>query len=221
MKYPKWSEIAGLVGRLSKRKHPDCIAAAEMLEDLHSRLHNTTGELETTQDRIAKLGYMIEDAAAKAELQREGDTVRAFTIPAASWFKLLGYYRSQQEGQWLYQELKSLRELAGIAAETLKAVDNWLGHAGTREAAMDALWRLTRILERAGFPTPLEHLAWRGQLIRAMEEAGLGIGEDGAMRVRQAGDKYWEPASGPLIADVLSTISHAHPVANAPEHSRP
>jgi len=120
VEYPKWSEISGLVGRLRKRKHADCITAAENLEEFHSRLHNTTGELETSQERIAKLGYMIEDAAAKAELQREGDTLRACAIPSEAWFRLVGYYRPQQDGGF-----------TGIMPSTQRAKDS-IDSSGSR-----------------------------------------------------------------------------------------
>jgi hypothetical protein len=109
----------------------------------------------------------------------------------------------RQEGQELYTELHALREIAGITAETLRTVDGWLGHASTREAAMDSLWRLRRILERVGFTMPLEHLEWRGQIVRALEEAGLGIGSDSAIRIRQPNDKYWQPATGPRVKEVI------------------
>lgn len=160
MNYPKWSDIAGLVGRLKKRKHPDCIAAATKLEDLHSCLHNTTAALESSQVRATSLGVLLEEVAGAAEGLGDGDNPHKFmTVPSGAWFRLLAFYRSQQEGHDMHRELKALRELAGITGETLRAVDNWLGNCGTRQAAMDSLWRLQRILERAGFPMPLEHLA--------------------------------------------------------------
>src|SRR5260370_32266017 len=43
--YPRWSDIAALVKRLHNRAGTDCNSPAEMLEDLHARLHNTTAEL--------------------------------------------------------------------------------------------------------------------------------------------------------------------------------
>ena len=44
--YPRWSEIAELVSRLENSADADCTAAAAHLGDLHSRLHNTTAELD-------------------------------------------------------------------------------------------------------------------------------------------------------------------------------
>jgi hypothetical protein len=196
--YPRWSEIAELVSRLENSADADCRAAAAHLGDLNSRLHNTTAELDLTQERLTQFGAMLEDAAARSRV-----CYATVALPQDAWFGLLSIYRVRQEGQELYTELRSLRELAGITAETLRTVDEWLGQASTREAAMDALWRLRRILERVGFKTPLEHLEWRGQIVRALEEAGLGVGTDGAIRVRQPKDKYWQPATGPLVREVL------------------
>jgi hypothetical protein len=196
--YPRWSEIAELVCRLENSADADCTAAATHLGDLHSRLHNTTAELDLTQERLTQFGVMLEDAAARSRV-----CYATVALPQDAWFGLLSVYRVRQEGQELYTELRALRELAGITAETLRTVDEWLGQASTREAAMDALWRLKRILERVGFKTPLEHLEWRGQIVRALEEAGLGVGTDGAIRVRQPKDKYWQPATGPLVREVL------------------
>jgi hypothetical protein len=206
--YPRWSEIADLVSRLDHRADTDCIAAASHIADLHSRLHNTMAELEATLERLAKLGTLIEHAAANAMLVGECQESKSVTFPQDVWFRLLAMYRDRQEGRQAYTELQSLREIAGITAETLRTVDDWLGHASTREGAMEALWRLRRILERAGFKMPLEHLEWRGQIIRALEEAGLGLGEDGAIRVRQPNDKYWEPATGRLVAEILHAGQH-------------
>jgi hypothetical protein len=206
--YPRWSEIAGLVQRLGNRADTDCVAAAGYLEDLHARLHNAMGELEASEERLATLGALIEEASSKAQILGEPDDpwpCNSTAIPRSLWFRLLGFYRHKQEGDKIYEELRRLREVAGIAAETLRTVDNWLGHASTREAAMEALWRLRRILESVGFPMPLEHLEFRGQIIRAMEESGVGLGEDGVLRLRRPDDKYWQPASGAPIKEILDT----------------
>ena len=202
--YPRWSDIAELVKRLHHRADTDCNSAADMLEDLHARLHNTIAELELTLERLAKLGTLVEEAAAKSQVVGAQDGCpKTMGLPQSVWFRLLAVYRDKQEGCRVYQELQALREVAGITAETLRTIDNWLGSASTREAAMEALWRLRRILEALGYTMPLEHLAWRGQIIRAMEEAGLGLGADGAIRFRQPQDKYWEPATGALVKEVL------------------
>jgi hypothetical protein len=200
--YPKWSDIRELVRRLSRRTDADCVTAARLLEDLHARLHNAVGDLESTLDRLTKVGALIEQAAAQSRCIGDSEWTTV-AIPDDTWFQLLAAYRGKEEGNQVYRELHILRQVAGITAQTIQAIDNWLGHAGTREAAMDSLWRLMRILEAAGYKKPLEHLEWRGQLVRAMEEAGIGLGNDGTMRVRQPQDKYWEPATGALIKEIL------------------
>lgn len=96
--------------------------------------------------------------------------------------------------------VKALREACLIAADSLATVDEWLGHASTRQAAQDALWRLTRALQRAGIPTLINSdLRWRGSIIRALEQAGLGIGECGTVRVRRKTDLPHMHASGTQV----------------------
>jgi hypothetical protein len=202
MEYPKWSDVRELVRRLSDRDDADCAAAAEQLEDLHARLHNAVGDRESILDRLTKIGALIEQAAAKSRCIGDPEWTTV-AVPDDTWFQLLAAYRGQEEGNQVYRELHILRQVAGITAQTIQAVDNWLGHGGTRESAMDSLWRLMRILEGAGYKRPLEHLEWRGQLVRAMEEAGIGVGDDGLLRVRQPQDKYWEPATGAVVKEIL------------------
>lgn len=205
--YPRWSEIAGLVKRLGQRADTDCLAAALCLEDFYARLHSAVAHLETVLDRLTKLGAVIEEASAHYYSNGKCDLEpQAVSIPLRTWARLLGIYRQKEEGLQVYRELQLLREITGITADTLQTVDNWLGQAGTREGAMDSLWRLRRILEAAGYKMPTENLKWRGQLVRAMEEAGIGLGEDGAIRVRQAGDKNWQPATGALVKELHNGV---------------
>jgi hypothetical protein len=198
--FPRWSEIAELVNRLEDSGDADCREAATRLADFHVRLHDVMGELEAARARLMMLGAILEEAAARSTALPDCSMVG---VPQPEWFRLLSVYRVRQDGFQLYAELHALREMAGITAETLRTVDDWMGHASTREAAMDSLWRLRRILERVGFKLPLQHLEWRGQLVRALEEAGLGVGADGAIRVRQPQDKYWQPATGRLVREII------------------
>jgi hypothetical protein len=200
--YPKWSEVRELVSRLGERGDADCAAAAKQLEDLHARLHNAVADRESILNRLTRLGALIEQAAAKSRCIGDPEWATV-AVPDDTWFQLLAAYRGQEEGNQIYRELHILRQIAGITAQTIQAVDNWMGHAGSREAAMDSLWRLTRILEGAGYKRPLDHLEWRGQLVRAMEEARIGLGDDGTLRVRQPQDKYWEPATGAVVKEIL------------------
>jgi hypothetical protein len=100
--------------------------------------------------------------------------------------------------------LKVLEAIASIAADTLRSIDDWLGQASTREAAMDAIWRLRRALQTAGFDDPIHHdLDWRGCMLRAMESADIGCGEDDEIRLRLYGDRSWMSATGPRVRDLL------------------
>lgn len=104
--------------------------------------------------------------------------------------------------------LKKLETLAQVAAEALTAIDDWLGNASTREAAEDSIRRLWRALQAVGFDGHVrDNLGWRGSLLRAMDRAGIGYGEDGEIRVRTAHDQPWMTATGPRVRDLLAGVS--------------
>jgi hypothetical protein len=104
--------------------------------------------------------------------------------------------------------LKNLETLAQVAAETLTAIGDWLGNASTREAAEDSIRRLWRVLQAVGFDGHVrENLGWRGSLLRAMDRAGIGYGEDDEIRLRTAGDLPWMRATGPRVKDLLADLS--------------
>lgn len=117
----------------------------------------------------------------------------------------------------LESRLKNLEALAQVAAETLTAVDDWLGQASTREAAEDSMRRLWRALQAVGFVGGVrDSLGWRGSILRAMDRAGIGCGEDNEIRVRTALDKPWMGATGPRVKDLLADLSErAHGVNSA------
>lgn len=75
----------------------------------------------------------------------------------------------------LLDENLKFRGILMLARETLNVVDDWLGHASTRQAATDSLWRLGRALERVGFPWTAapDSLKWRGSLVRELNAAGF------------------------------------------------
>ena len=107
MDYPKWSDIADLVARLGKRKHPDCTAAALKLDELHARLHNRTADLEQAERRLVTLGCLVEEAAAQAREERNGaHELIGLSLPPPVWFQLLSCYRTRSDGQTIYEELK-------------------------------------------------------------------------------------------------------------------
>lgn len=207
----QWSIVSQLIARLRHRNDQDSNGAADEIAELFTLLHNRTGELEDSQNRLARLGCLLEETASKAHTISDGENgcYSNIVIPESVWARLLALYRVKQEGWQLYRELQMLRELAAITADTLRTVENWLGNAGTREGAMDSLWRLARFVQGLGFELPVENLKWRGQLVRALEEAGIGLGADETIRIRQAGDGYWGPATGPDVKTILQSISPA------------
>lgn len=215
---PQWSVVSNLIARLRNRSDTDSNGAADEIAELFSRFHNSTGDLEDARNRLARLGCVLEEAASKAHpVIGENGCYNSIVLPENIWSKLLTVYRNKQEGWQLYRELNALRELAAMTADTLRTVENWLGSAGTRESAMDSLWRLARHVQGLGYDLPVENLTWRGQLVRALEEAGLGIGADGTIRLRQSTDKYWQPATGEDIKSVLQrgiqpVSPHSHEV---------
>ncbi len=103
---------------------------------------------------------------------------------------------------------KNLETLAQVAAETLTAIDDWLGSASTREAAEDSIRRLWRALQAVGFDGHVrDNLGWRGSLLRAMDRAAIGHGEDDEIRLRTARDLPWMRATGPRVKDLLAGVS--------------
>lgn len=218
----QWGAVSNLISRLRDRNDSDSNYAADEIGDLFARLHNSTGEIEDAHGRLARLGCLLEEVAAKAHLiTSENGCYRSVLIPEDIWSKLLAAYRSKQEGWQLYRDLYILRQLAAMTADTLRTVENWLGNAGTRESAMDSLWRLARFVQGLGYELPIENLTWRGQLVRALEQAGLGIGADGAIRIRTSSDKYWQPATGPEVKTLLQNVSPliSSEVVNHEQHS--
>lgn len=108
--------------------------------------------------------------------------------------------------------LESLEKVAQVAAETLTTIEDWLGQASTREAAEGSIRRLWRALQAAGFGDQIrEPLGWRGVLLRAMDCAGIGYGEDDEIRIRSALDRPWMWATGPRVRDLLEDIAEKLP----------
>lgn len=104
-------------------------------------------------------------------------------------------------------DIELLRFALLVATETLVTVDNWLGHAGTQNAAHDALWRLRRLLWGLGL-NPVDTLncsalEWRGSLIEALERSGFRGSEDGDIRRILPGQPGWELAKGETLAEVV------------------
>jgi hypothetical protein len=92
------------------------------------------------------------------------------------------------------------REALDIAAQACATVDEWLGSATTRQTADEAMWRLRRTLQKAGVRVPAQAAYdYRGSILRALERAGYGIGQDFEVRRRLPADKPWQYASGPVL----------------------
>jgi hypothetical protein len=110
------------------------------------------------------------------------------------------------------EDIELLRFALLITAETLVTVDNWLGHAGTQNAANDALWRLRRLLWGLGL-NPVDTLSssaleWRGSLIEALERSGFRASEDGDIRRILPGQPNWELAKGETLAEIMQRFDN-------------
>lgn len=105
--------------------------------------------------------------------------------------------------------LAAMQHALKVCAETWNTVDEWLGSASTRQAAMDALWRMRRALEAAGYPTNesiRDNISWRGSVLESMERAGIGRGSDNEIRFRLLVDPPWAQASGPRLAEYVNGL---------------
>lgn len=104
-------------------------------------------------------------------------------------------------------EVDKLRALVELMAETVTELEDWLGHASTRQAADDALHRMGRALTAYygsdGVYRSAHPLQWRGLTWEAMDRAGIGWGEDDELRVRLPDDKRSSHATGPLVSEAL------------------
>src|SRR5260370_17225990 len=107
MSYPKCADIADLVARLGKRKHPDCTAAAIKLEGMQAGLHNRTAELELAERRLAILGSLIERAAAQSREERNhANELVGVSLPSPKWFQFLSFLQPQFYRLPIHHQLK-------------------------------------------------------------------------------------------------------------------
>lgn len=198
----EWDDLRRLVERLRIRADEDCGKAAEQIEELHAQLHRATAEGDINVERLTKLGALIEKAASKSCCI--GDPAwMAVAVPDDTWFTLLAAYRGNQVENPVYRELQILREIASISAQTIQEVTALLEKAVPSETLVESVWCLQRILNSAGYRNPQVSLECRGPLVRAMEEAGIGLGNDGKLRVRHPEDSEEMPATGPLVQQIL------------------
>lgn len=100
---------------------------------------------------------------------------------------------------------EQLEEIARAAFDAVISVEEWLGSAGTREGATDALRRLEIKLMAAGFQPPIgKNLNFRGSILDDLERMGLRYD------CRDQELRFFVPeetrcyASGPRLADFLA-----------------
>jgi hypothetical protein len=118
----------------------------------------------------------------------------------------------------LVEEVERLRSVCEIAAQTSDQIQEWLGHASTRQAAVDSLWRMARALQRAGFNTGprRDNLDWRGSLLDELWEAGFYRGADGLMHLDPRRRLYGD-AEGPTLREVVASLATMRERAEAAE----
>jgi hypothetical protein len=101
-----------------------------------------------------------------------------------------------------------LRKIATSAYEAMLVIEEWLGNASTRQAAMDALWRLHKRFQQIGLNqgyrlgqnwSPLD---WRGCMGKALSDVGFGLSDEAPPQIRQL-VSTWD-ASGRTLGEVLA-----------------
>jgi hypothetical protein len=102
---------------------------------------------------------------------------------------------------------EQLEELARAAFDAAISVEEWLGNAGTRQAATDALRRLEVKLMATGFEPPIgKNLDFRGSILDDLERMGLRYDcRDDALHFFVPGEARCY-ASGPRLADFLASF---------------
>lgn len=95
----------------------------------------------------------------------------------------------------------------------MSGIEEWLGSASTRQAAEESLWRLRRALERAGYDMRPATLAYRGSLLRALSDVGIGMDDEGVLRFRQYEDKAWQHPTGEEIKELPKPRAKQQPTS--------
>ena len=98
-----------------------------------------------------------------------------------------------------------LEELESIGRAAFDAIEDWLGAAGTRQAATDAWRRLEIKLLAVGFQPPIgKNLDFRGSILDDLERMGLRYDcRDDELHFFVPGEARCY-ASGPRLADFLA-----------------
>lgn len=106
--------------------------------------------------------------------------------------------------------LSAERKALDASAVAFAVIDEWLGHAGTRQTALDAMLRAVRELKARGYdPKPSRILDWRGSLIRELNEAGFYNGPDDLMHYDPAGLHVTGNATGPTLKELIHERNEA------------
>lgn len=118
-------------------------------------------------------------------------------------------YRSQTDVA--QGERDQLRAVAKATRDTLTVIDEWLGMASTREAAIDSMRRLERLLSAVGFEYTWKGiLDWRGSLIDELWQACFYVGPDGHWHYVPGGPPpVFGNADGPQLAEIVSVMENA------------
>jgi hypothetical protein len=117
------------------------------------------------------------------------------------------------------RERDELKSMGLVAQQTLDEIDNWLGSASTRQAAMDSIWRLQRVLQQLGFKHDWHNtLDWRGSLLKELNDAGFFSGEGGLFRYDPTADKekpyrVYGNAVGMTIAEMVAELERSRTAA--------
>lgn len=119
--------------------------------------------------------------------------------------------RQRSEIDMLRAERDQLREVAKATRDTLTVIDEWLGSASTRHAAVDSMRRLERLLSAVGFEYTWKGiLDWRSSLIDELWQARFYSGPDGHWHY-VPGDPppVFGNADGPTLAEIVGQLETA------------
>ena len=108
-------------------------------------------------------------------------------------------------------ERDELRAVAKATRDTLTVIDEWLGMASTREAAIDSMRRLERMLSAVGFEYIWKGiLDWRGSLVDELWNARFYAGPDHHWHyVPGDPEPKFGNAAGPELAEIVSVMENA------------
>lgn len=117
---------------------------------------------------LDEISRLQEEIRALRSLLPEVETVEEAQEIFSQWASAYAAFDN------LEKENETLRGICQTARDTLGEIDDWLGSASTRQAAMDSLWRLQRRLQQAGFTYNWRNaLDWRHVTLKELNDAGF------------------------------------------------